>query len=561
MRHPRARFWRIVAVIAALALILAACDSGESVDVEDGTTTTAAPSADATTTTSGDTATTDDTGAEDTGGGVLIAAQGAEPDRLDPHLTSAYASFQVLENVYDTLVQPGPDLQMEPALAESWEISDDNLTWTFTLRDDVVFHNGRAFTADDVVYSYNRIMDPDVGAANSFRFGSVESVEAIDDTTVQITLSRPTPNLLVNIGGFKGMAIVPQEIVEDGTIDTAPVGTGPFRFVSSSPDQGIVLERNPDYWRSDEGLPYLDGIRFVQIPDATVKLTNLQTGEVDWVDSVPPQRLAELEGDDTVELQRVPGGDYHYFALNQAREPFDNPDVRRAIAMAINRDEIAEAAQFGAATANQTAIPAGNFWYHDYSPFGVAAVDEATQLLADAGVSDLTIEFLVSSDFPETVTQAQVIAAQLAQIGVTVEIADVDFGTWLDREGNGEFDAFMLSWIGNIDPDDFYYAQHHSGGNFNFQGYANPEVDSLLDAARVETDQDARKALYDQAAEMIVDDASYIYLYNPENIQAWGPQVEGFAVRGDNADPIRGNEAEPVRSRDDEAVIAGATPR
>ena len=203
--------------------------------------------------------------------------------------------------------------------------------------------------------------------------------------------------------------------------------------------------------------------------------------------------------------------------------------------MAIDREEIAEAAQFGAATANQTAIPAGNFWHFDYSPFDVAATDQASQLLADAGVSDLTIEFMVSSDFPETVTQAQVIASQLADVGVTVEISDVDFGTWLDRQGNGEFDAFMLSWIGNIDPDDFYYAQHHSTGTFNFQGYNSPEVDALLDEARVETDQDARKALYDDAAALIVDDASYTYLYNPENIQAWGPQVEGFSVRGDNA--------------------------
>lgn len=536
--------WRLTLLIAVLALIAVACTGGESVDVngDDATTTTASDDGGDTTgddggeDDSGDTG--DDTGddaGDDRAGGTLIAAQGAEPDRLDPHLTSAFASFQVLENVYDTLVQPGPDLTMEPALAESWEISDDGLTWTFTLRDDVVFHNGRQFTADDVVYSYNRIMDPDVGANNAFRFGSVDSVVAVDDTTVEINLTRPTPNLLVNIGGFKGMAIIPQEIVDDGSIDTTPIGTGPFQFVSQSPDQGILLERNEDYWRADEGLPYLDEIRFVQIPDPTVKLTNLQTGEVDWIDTVPPQELEALEGDDTVVLQRVPGGDYHYFALNQTREPFDNRDVRRAIATAINRPEIAEAAQFGAATANQTAIPEGNFWYHDYAPYEVADVDTATSLLEDAGVSDLTIEFLVTSDFPETVTQAQVIAAQLEPIGVTVDIRDVDFSTWLDEQGQGNFDAFMLSWIGNIDPDDFYYAQHHSEGGFNFQGYSNPEVDQLLDDARVETDQDARKELYDQAAEMIVDDASYIYLYNPENVGAWGPQVQGYEVRGDNA--------------------------
>lgn len=529
MRHTTKHKWRALTLLLSLAMILAACSSGDPVDVGETTTT-----AGGTDTTQPDDS-TDTTEPMDDGEMILVAAQGAEPDRLDPHLTSAYASFQVLENVYDTLVQPGPDLQMEPALAESWLTSDDSLSWTFTLREGVMFHNGRALTAADVVYSYNRIMDPDVGAANSFRFASIESVEAPDERTVVINLTRPTPNLLVNIGGFKGMSIIPQEIVDDGTIDTFPIGTGPFRFVSQSPDQGIVLEKNPDYWRADEGLPYLDGIRFVQIPDASVKLTNLQTGEVDWIDGVPPQNLEDLASDSSVVLQRVPGGDYHYFALNQAREPFGDVRVRRALAMAIDRDVITEAAQFGAATPNQTAIPASNFWATDYSPFTPGDTEGAAALLEEAGVSDLSIEFMVTSDFPETVTQAQVIASQLAEIGVTVEISDVDFGTWLDRQGTGDFDAFMLSWVGNIDPDDFYYAQHHSEGTFNAQGYSNPDVDALLDEARVETDQDARKALYDEAARLIVDDASYIYLYNPENTQAWSPQVTGYEVRGDNA--------------------------
>ncbi|HLT95378.1 MAG TPA: ABC transporter substrate-binding protein [Acidimicrobiia bacterium] len=522
---------RTMTFMVVMAMVLAACQQGESVDVgEPGTTS---PPDDTTAQTTSDDTQAPDEGEAGAGGGTLIAAQGAEPDRLDPHLTSAYASFQILENVYDTLVQPGDDLSMEPALAESWDISDDQLTWTFHLREGVTFHNGRELVADDVVYSYERIMDPETGAANAFRFESIDSVTAVDETTVEIALTRPTPNLLVNIGGFKGMAIIPQEIVEDGSIDTHPVGTGPFRFVSSSPDEGILLERNPDYWQ--EGLPVLEEIRFVQIPDPTVKLTNLQTGEVHWVDSVPPQEIESLEADDSIVLERVPGGDYHYFALNQAREPFDDPNVRRAIAMAIDRETIAEAAQFGAATANQAAIPEGNFWYHEYAPFTPGDIEGARALLDEAGVTDLTISMMVSSEFPETVTQAQVIASQLEPLGVTVEIDDVDFSTWLDRQGQGDFDAFMLSWIGNIDPDDFYYAQHHSEGGFNFQGYSNPEVDALLEEARVETDQDARKALYDQAAEMIVDDASYIYLYNPENIGAWSPALEGYHVRGDNA--------------------------
>jgi peptide/nickel transport system substrate-binding protein len=539
MRKARTR-WRIAILLAVLTLIAAACSEGESVDVGDETTTTTEATTETTAAPEETTAApTETTAAPEPSEKVLIAAQGSEPDQLDPHMTSAYASFQVLENVYDTLVQPAADLSMEPALAESWEISDDNLTWTFKLRQGVKWHNGRDLVAQDVVYSFERII---AEGLNGWRFGAVETITAPDDSTVVITLTQASPNLLVSIAGFKGMAIIPEEIVTDGTIGTKPVGTGPFRFVSQSPDEGIVLEKNPDYWRASEGLPKLDGIRFVQIPDAGTKLTALRTGEVHWIDAVPPQDIESLSGEDGITVGRVPGGDYHYFALNQNRTPFDDVRVRQAIAHAINREEIAEAAQFGAATANQTAIPASNVaWYHSYAPYGSGDIATAQGLLDDAGVSGLTIDFLVTSDFPETVTQAQVIAAELAAVGITVEITDVDFSTWLDLQGNGEFDAFMLSWIGNIDPDDFYYAQHHSAGGFNFQGYSNPEVDSLLDAARVETDQAARKTLYDQAAQMIVDDASYIYLYNPDNINAWRDEVGGYETRGDNA--IRFEEA------------------
>jgi peptide/nickel transport system substrate-binding protein len=530
MRQTGTR-WRVVIVLLALALAASACGTGTSVDITTttapgATTTTAPPS---TETTAGVTTTTASSG----GDNVLVAAQGAEPDTLDPHMTSSYASFQVLENVYDTLVQPAADLSMEPALAESWDISGDNLTWTFHLRQGVKFQNGRDLVADDVVYSFNRVINEGL---NGWRFGAVDTITAPDDSTVVLTLTQPSPNLLVSIGGFKGMAIVPKEIVDDGTIATDPVGTGPFRFVSQSPDEGIVLEKNPDYWRADEGLPKLDGIRFIPIPEAGTKLTALRTGEVQWIDSVPPQDVESLSAEDGITVGRVPGGDYHYFALNENKQPFDDVRVRQAFANAINRSEIAEAAQFGAATPNETAIPASNkAWYFDYSPFAQADTATAQSLLDDAGISDLTVEFMVTSDFPETVTQAQVIAAELAPLGITVTISDVDFNTWLDRESKGDFDAFMLSWVGNIDPDDFYYAQHHTDGNFNFQGYSNSQVDDLLDQARIETDQAARKDLYDQAAKIIVDEASYIYLYNPDNLNAWRNEVGGYEVRGDKA--------------------------
>jgi peptide/nickel transport system substrate-binding protein len=515
--------WRQpLALFAVLALFAAACGEGDPVDVDD-------PTGDDTADETVDDG--DDDGAdgdESATGGTLVAAIGGDPDQLDPHTTTSSFAFTVLENVYDTLVQPGDDLTPEPALAASWETSDDLLTWTFTLREGVTFHDGSPLTAGDVVASFERIAEE---GANAFRLGAVDAFEAPDDLTVVMELNRPAPNLLDQIGAFKGMAIAPAAAIEAGTLGDEPIGTGPFSFVSFTPGDNVELAANPDYW--GEG-PFLDGVEFRVIPDESVKLTNLETGEVDWIDSVPPQQLDQLAEDDAIVLGRVAGNDYWYMALNNAREPFDDPNVRRAIGFALDIDTITEAAKFDAATPNETAIPETSFWYLDYAPYG-QDVDEAQRLLDEAGVSDLTIDLMVTNEFPETVTSAQVIASQLAEVGIDVEIRTEDFSTWLADQGEGEFDAFALGWLGNIDPDDFYYAQHHSTGGFNFQGFADDEVDELLDAARVETDQDTRKDLYDQAATRIVDLASYIYFYNPEILEAWSPEVTGYETRPDVA--------------------------
>ena len=172
--------------------------------------------------------------------GNLIAAIAGEPDQLDPQKTSAYFSFEVLENVFDTLVEPDENLEMRPALAESWDVSPDQLTWTFHLRNGVTFHDGSPFTADDVVYSYRRIIDEKL--ANVDKFSAVTDVTAPDPSTVRITVKQPTPNLLTNLGGFKGMAIVQRRNVESGQIATHPIGTGPFAFASQKSGDSITLD-------------------------------------------------------------------------------------------------------------------------------------------------------------------------------------------------------------------------------------------------------------------------------------------------------------------------------
>jgi peptide/nickel transport system substrate-binding protein len=319
--------------------------------------------------------------------------------------------------------------------------------------------------------------------------------------------------------------------VESGDIATAPMGTGPFKMATWNSGDSIEIVRNDDYWGGDVAL---DGVTYRFVPDPTVAVTNVQSGEAHWTSNLPPQQVASLKDSSDIMVQAVPSNDYWYYTLNQARQPFDDVRVRQALAFAIDREAIAQATNFGNATVNQTAIPATSGWYFEYAPY-TRDLDKAKALLDEAGVTGLQVDMMVSSDHPQSVTAAQVIAANAADIGVTVNIRQLDFSTWLAEQGEGTFDGFLLSWIGNLDPGDFYYAQHHSSGIFNAQGYSNPEVDALLDQAAAETDRDARKALYDQAAKLIVDDASYVYLYNPQIVQGMSPNVEGYTARGDAA--------------------------
>lgn len=493
------------AALGALLLLLTGCSGGDGVDLGDG-----------------------GSGGSGSSAGITVAIAG-EPDQLDPHKTTSYFSFEVLENVFDTLVEPDENLEMQPALAESWDLSDDQLTWTFHLREGVTFQDGTDFTADDVVYSYNRIIDNELSTA--WRFSAVKDIKAVDPSTVAITVKQPTPNLLSSLGGFKGIAIVEKENAESGDITTKPVGTGPYELTDFTSGDHIDLKANPDYWG---GAPSIPTIRYRFISEGATAVAALKAGEIDWTDSIPAQQVAGLADDDSVELGQSPSNDYWYLALNEQRKPFDDVRVRQAIAYAIDRDAIAQVTSYGTAEVNELAIPKDSAWYTEYDTYSLDQA-KARDLLDQAGVQDLTMQLMVSSDYPETVDAAQVIADELSEVGITLKIRSLDFGTWLDEQNKGNFDMLYMGWLGNIDPDDFYYSQHHTDGGSNAQGYSNPDVDKLLDQGRTETDQEARKEIYAQAATQIADDASYIYLYNPSVIQAWSPKLSGYDVRSDRA--------------------------
>ncbi|MGV9795926.1 ABC transporter substrate-binding protein [Gordonia sp. NPDC003422] len=468
-------------------------------------------------------------------GNTIRAAIAGEPDQLDPHKSSSYFTFQVLENVFDTLVEPDEHLVMRPALAESWTVSADNRVWTFTLRPGLRFHNGDPCAAADVVYSYRRIIDEEL--SNAWKLEAIDQIVAVDDRQVRISVAKPTPNLLTNLGGFKGLAIVNRRNVESGEIATRPVGTGPFSFVSRSPGASIVIKANPDHWA---GPPAVDGVNFSFISQGTTAVSALRSGEIDWTDAMPAQQLSILSGDDSLNVGTVTANDYWYLTMNFARRPFGDNRVRQAVAYAIDRESIAQVVGYGTAKPNELAIPTTSPWFWNFDRFTAgldrsAANDKAKALLRQADATSLDMGLMVTTEYPETVTAAQVIASNLDDVGIGVTIEQLDFGAWLDKQNAGDFDALMLGWLGNLDPDDFYYAQHHSSGESNAQKYKNPTVDRLLDAGRTELDMVRRKDIYGAAATAIADDVSYLYLYNPSANQAYTTQLLGYVVRSDKA--------------------------
>jgi peptide/nickel transport system substrate-binding protein len=511
---------RWIAGLGTLMVALAACSNGGSVNVGGASSSASGSSSGS---------------ASGSGSGTLTAAISGEPDQLDPQKTSDYNSFEVLENVFDTLVEPNASLQMEPALATGWTTSNDQLTWTFTLRN-TTWQDGTPLTSADVVYSYDRIINQKL--PNSYRFAAVKSVTADGSHKVVITLKQATPDLLDDIGGFMGVAIVEKKNVESGQIAQHPVGTGPYQVVSWDHGVSITLAANPHYWG---GAPKIATIKYTFVSNPTVALQDLEGGEVQWTDNLPPQQVQSLQKSaNGFTVKSVPSTDYWYMTLNEARKPYNDVRVRQAIAYAINPGAIVQAATFGNATANETAIPKTSQWYYDYSPY-TTNLSKAKSLLAQAGVKSLTMNMMVTSEYPQTVTAAQVIAAELQPLGITVKIQTLDFSTWLNQEEAGSFDSFMLGWLGNLDPSDYYYAQQVTGGSFDFQKFSNATVDKLLNQAQSTTGFAARKSLYDQAAKIIVDQASYIYLYNPDVIQAYSTNLHGYTVRPDRA--VRFSEA------------------
>jgi peptide/nickel transport system substrate-binding protein len=471
--------------------------------------------------------------AQPTYGGVLRAGMQTDPVGLDPHITNATATRNMLENTYDTLVMFNAALEIVPGLAESWSASDDSLQWTFNLRE-AVFHDGTPVTAADVVFSIERIKDPAIVSPRSGNFAVVERIEAIDDRTVVMTLSEPFTPLL----SFLAMSlnvVVPQHVVEEhGDLQNVVVGSGPFRFVEYLPQTRLVLERFDDYWGVDadgNALPYLDGITFTFYPDPTARSTAIQTGNVDWIEYVPAADVTTLQADRNVEVIGGLAANYRSLQFNTGVAPFDDVRVRQAFSYAIDEQAVVDLALFGTGgvVASGTTIPSGNFYAMEESPYAGRDVERARALLAEAGYGDgLSFDLYVTSTYDFLRDPAEVIQSNLADIGVRTNIVMEDWTIYLPTVQAKNFQATLLGSSGQTDPDAFLYTPFFSESNNNYYNFADDLVDELLLRGRQEPDPDARRAIYLEVQERILELAPHVFLFHSAQYSAHLPTVEGF---------------------------------
>lgn len=456
----------------------------------------------------------------------LVAGLLGHPGDLDPHTGSGRSGALVLEQIYDTLVRPGPDLLPQPGLATRWEVSDDGLTWTFHLHRGVTFHDGTPLTADDVVASLQRVREQGTEAA---RLDVIAELRARDEDTVEVELDRPAADLPTRLGASPRLAIVPADAIDAiGETGTPPPGTGAFRPLGPVDDTGAVDLEAVD----DHPVPArVDRLAFRVVGDHATGLTALRDGRIDWLSSLAPDDVEEVERDDDLEVGRTASVEYFHLALNLQRPPFHERALRHAVGLALDREAIVAAVREGAATPNQTAIPPSSGWHHEHAPFR-RDLDVARSLVADADIDD-ELDLLATDAVDQSPAIAEEVAQQLAEVGLDVAVREVDLEEFLEAQSAGDFHLYALGWAGDLDPDGVYRPVHHSEGARNYQGLVDEDLDELLDDARREHDAGERAELYARVTELVVDRAAYLYLFNPDELSAWSRELRGVRVRPD----------------------------
>lgn len=477
---------------------------------------------------------------------ALVFARGSDTVTMDPANASEGESVKVVMNLFEGLVEYEDDsTAVRPCLATTWEASADGKEWTFTLRRGVRFHDETPLNPDAVVFSFARQMD----AEHPYHLGEfiywndmftdIEGVEAVGVDRVRFRLRRAYAPFLSNLAMFTALVVSPTSFMRWGPETFRhPVGTGPFRLRSWDPGQRVVLERNPDYWREPARV---ERLVITTVGDNTVRQLQAENGSVDIVDQPSPHDLARAEGRAGLHVVRGVGMNVAYLAMNNQRPPFDREDVRRAVAMAVDREELARTIYRGTATPAKGMLPP-SLWGHnpDSAP---PAYDPAlgTRVLRDAGFGgglDTELWFMDNPRpyMPQPKAVAEYLKAKLAVVGIRVHLQEFEWATYLQKLQNGEHSMALIGWSGdNGDPDNFLYvlldklnARLGSASNYSF--YQGEAVHQRLMTAAETPEPEVRTRLYREVDEILDREVPVLPLVHTQQLAVVSDQVSGLVL-------------------------------
>ena len=445
-------------------------------------------------------------------------------DSLDPHKAVAAGTKEVLFNIYEGLVKPDKDGNLVPAVAEDYQISEDGKEYTFTLRKGVLFHNGNQVTADDVVYSVERsaglLETTEKSVVVESALSNIIKVEKVDEQTVKLHLAEGDSELI----GYLTFAIVPKDYTE---LDRKPVGTGPFKFVSYTPLEHIVVEKNKDYYV--EGVPYLDKVTFKIVANAETAIIELQGGNIDIFPYLTDSQAEQLKS----KFQILEGNMNLVQALflNNQAEVFKDSRVRQALYYGVDRQSILDfvAGGRGHIIGSNMFAGFGKYYNEDVENRYPYEPEKAKELLKEAGYeNNLTFTITVPSNYAFHVDTAQVLVDQLKQIGVTVKIQTVEWAKWLSDVYVGRnYEATIIGLDAKLAARDVLDRYQSSAGN-NFMNYNSPAFDEIFTKAVNTVNEEEKVAYYKELQQILAEDAASIYIQDPALLVAVNKELEGY---------------------------------